>query len=215
MFTVRAFRDVLLSKSIVYRTFKSLVSSKSRTKQFVRQYLAEEKNSVVLDLGCGIGDFCKFFVPHCKYVGVDANPNYIALARDQNQSSQATFLIGDISNLDLSAYGPFDLVMMSGVLHHLDSESVLKTLSPVLQVLNTNGRFFAIEPVFEPGQSLVARLTIASDRGQYVRDTEGYRNVLSQLFEEVEIDVRHDVIRIPYTHAVITATKPKKVTFEC
>jgi len=205
---------MLLSRPFFYKTWKSLVTSQNRTSDLAERYLSVPAGSQVIDLGCGVGDFACFFTDHSTYVGVDSNPYYIKIARQTVNSDKAIFLEGDVGNIDLSQFGNFDLVMMSGVLHHLDTKTALAALTEAKKLMSDSGRFFAIEPVFEPGQSLIARLTIASDRGQYVRDTEGYRNVLSQLFEEVEIDVRHDVIRIPYTHAVITARKPKKATFE-
>lgn len=202
------FRDWSLARSSVYKSFKYLISSKKRTQKFVDQYLHVQPNSSILDLGCGVGDFCKYFVPESRYLGIDSNRRYIETAQRNCNDSNATFLCGDISTIDLNEYGPFDLVMMSGVMHHLDSSSVIDSLKPIAELLSESGRFFAIEPVFEPNQPLLARLIIASDRGQYVRDREGYSQILSTVFNSVNIETSHDIIRIPYTHALITASKP-------
>ena len=78
-------------------------------------------------------------------------------------------------------------------------------LRSVLEPLHNN-EFVAIEPVFSPDQGLIARLTIAADRGRYVRDAEGYESLLSLGFENVSSEVIHGRLRIPYSHIILTAT---------
>jgi hypothetical protein len=75
-----------------------------------------------------------------------------------------------------------------------------------MNLVGTSGRFVAIEPVFSPDQRLTARLLIASDRGRYVRDLDGYTALLSQGFKNVKGQVVHGRLRIPYSHAVLTCS---------
>jgi hypothetical protein len=99
---------------------------------------------------------------------------------------------------------PFDLVILAGVLHHLSSDEVISIAKASRHLVAQNGRMVAIEPVFSPNQRLIARLVIASDRGRFVRDREGYVNLLKYGFSEVEGVEVHDLLRIPYSHVVLT-----------
>jgi hypothetical protein len=112
--------------------------------------------------------------------------------------------VGDVSDSELRKRGPFDLVLMTGVLHHLPNEHVIDVVNGSKDLVSASGRFVAIEPVFSPDQRLSARLIIASDRGRFVRDKDGYLNLLRLGFEDVNGEVIHGRLRIPYSHVVLT-----------
>lgn len=63
----------------------------------------------------------------------------------------------------------------------LENTLVYKTFK---NLVSSTGRFVATEPVFSPDQRLAARLIIASDRGRYARDKDGYMNLLSSGFAD-------------------------------
>jgi hypothetical protein len=96
------------------------------------------------------------------------------------------------------------LVILTGVLHHLPNEHVAAIAGASKKLVSDDGRFVAIEPVFSPDQRLSARLLIASDRGRYVRDSDGYMNLLKAGFDNVSGDVVHGRLRIPYSHVILT-----------
>ena len=66
----------------------------------------------------------------------------------------------------------------------------------------TNAQFIAADI----DQRLSARLVIAADRGRYVRDAEGYVSLLRSGFENVNAEVLHGRLRIPYSHAILTCS---------
>ena len=68
---------------------------------------------------------------------------------------------------------------------------------------------FTNDPCLMPGQSRIARAVIQRDRGMNVRSPEGYRALAEPYFGEVRADVRHDLLRIPYSHALLTCAEPK------
>jgi cyclopropane fatty-acyl-phospholipid synthase-like methyltransferase len=197
-------RERLLSNTFVYKTFKSLVSPPAMERKTINEFLNIADNSKVLDLGCGYGDIARFFVNRCQYVGVDSNVGYINEARRRNAGTNAEFIVADITDTQVHEKGPFDLVFLSGVLHHLTSEQVSSIAATAKSLVAPAGRMVAIEPVFAPDQRLSARLIIAADRGRYVRDAAGYTNLLRSGFENVEADVVHGRLRIPYSHVILT-----------
>lgn len=200
-------RERLLQNMIVYKTFKSLVSPKSMETRTVTEFLSVPDGARVLDLGCGYGDIARFFVDRCSYLGIDSNESYVKEARRRNSQTNAEFLLADLSDEVVKQRGPFDLVILSGVLHHLTSEQVIALASASEELLSPTGRFVAIEPVFTPDQRLSARLIIASDRGRYVRDVDGYKTLLSKGFANVDGSVVHGRLRIPYSHVVLTCSR--------
>jgi 2-polyprenyl-3-methyl-5-hydroxy-6-metoxy-1,4-benzoquinol methylase len=197
-------RERLLGNTFVYKSFKNLVSPPRLVAQTVDRFLQVPDGARVLDLGCGYGDIAHFYANRCKYVGIDSNDAYIKEARRRNSQNDAVFIVGDVSDEVLLDHGPFDLVLLTGVLHHLPSDSVRQIATDSHRLISSSGRMVALEPVFSPDQRLLARLIIASDRGRYVRDADGYKSLLKVGFDSVQSDVVHGLLRIPYSHVVLT-----------
>ena len=197
-------RERLLGNTFVYKTFKSVVSPPAMESKTIHEFMNVPDGSSVLDLGCGYGDIARFYANRCRYVGIDSNPGYITEARRRNVGNNAEFIIADIADTTVHEKGPFDLVLLSGVLHHLSSEQVTAMASDAKSLVAESGRLVAIEPVFSPDQRLSARLIIASDRGRFVRDREGYINLLKSGFANVHGEVVHGRLRIPYSHVILT-----------
>ena len=200
------FREVILARPVVYRTFKRIVLPGGVLARLVNDHFVAPSGARVLDLGCGFGDYAPYFSGRCEYLGIDHNAGYIETARRMNANTDVTFLLADVADPIVREHGPFDLVMMSGVLHHLPSDAVRDLCKLVEPLLSPTGRFVAMEPVFDPDQRLSARLVIAADRGRYARDEQGYRSLLESSFGQVDSAIVTGILRIPYTHVVLTAT---------
>lgn len=198
-------RERLLSQPAVFQAVKWLTLPRGGLEHIIADHLHVEDGSSVLDFGCGYGDYAAVIGNRCRYVGIDHNPRYIELAHAKNTGNDAVFFVADVADPVVLDHGPYDLIMMSGVLHHLSSD-VVAALAPVISgLLSRGGRFVAIEPVFTADQRLSARLVIASDRGRHVRDEDGYRQLLAAQFDSVETTIVSGMLRIPYTHVVISA----------
>lgn len=198
-------RERLLSQPVVYRSFKKLVLPSGSHQRIVDSMFAVPEGGRVLDLGCGFGDFALYFASRCRYVGIDHNPGYIDTARRMNDGLDATFICADVTDPVVAEHGPYDLIFLSGVLHHLDDGQVATLAANVAPLLDQGGRFVALEPVFDPQQGLTARLIIASDRGRYVRDAAGYSHLLASALPQVRTEVVTGLLRMPYTHLLIEA----------
>ena len=199
-------RERILKIPFVYKALTLLVSPASLAADTVNDFLTVPDGSKVLDLGCGYGEIAKFFVGRTHYVGIDSNAGYIDEAKRRFQGTNAQFIAADIGDPEVLALGPFDLVLLTGVLHHLPSELVRELAEASKGLVSPTGRFVAVEPVFAPDQRLSARLVIAADRGRYVRDAEGYVSLLRSGFENVNAEVLHGRLRIPYSHAILTCS---------
>ena len=56
---------------------------------------------------------------------------------------------------------------------------------------------------FVPGQSRLARWVLRQDRGKFVRQRDEYERLAATSFSKLDTHVRHDLLRIPYTHLIL------------
>jgi SAM-dependent methyltransferase len=72
-----------------------------------------------IDLGCGTGTNCKYFLEHgWSVTGVDYVPRAIAAAK--RKAPGAKLLVGDVTRLaEVGVHGPFDLMLDLGCFHSI------------------------------------------------------------------------------------------------
>ena len=95
--------------------------------------------------------------------------------------------------------------MAIGVLHHLDDDTAVEVFGLASASLAPGGRFVSIDPTIVDGQSPIARFLASQDRGQNVRTPEQTAQLLEPYFDDVSIVVRHDLLRVPYSHVIAEA----------
>lgn len=195
----------VLSNPIVYRLFGQMIrkTSGGRT-AFLKEYVRPKTGDRILDIGCGPGDIVKY-LPDVKYVGFDASKDYINAARSR-YGDRATFICEQVSTKTLEEHSSFDIVTAMGILHHLDEAEALQLFHLAQAALKPGGRLVTIDPCFVEKQSPFARYIISKDRGQHVRTQEGYLALASQVFSTTAVSIRHDLLRIPYTHIILECT---------
>lgn len=98
-------------------------------------------SSNVLEIGCGTGLFTAAFAKTAaKIVAVDLSPDLLAIA-EQRSLRGVRFVLKNFEDCDLD--GPFDAVIGSSVLHHLDME---RALPKIFSLLKPRGRLSFAEP---------------------------------------------------------------------
>jgi SAM-dependent methyltransferase len=155
----------------------------------------------VLDCGCGPGDLCEY-LPDVDYVGIDIDPQYIAEARSRF-GDQATFRLGPLGEGTMIEEAHYDLVLAWGVLHHLDDDQAGDFMSLARRCLKPKGRLVTLDPCRIDDQSRVARYFLEKDRGRHVRSLEGWTALVTPMFPSAVFHLRHDLLRIPYTHLIM------------
>ena len=162
------------------------------------RYIRPKESDRVLDCGCGPGDVLDY-LPDVDYVGIDIDANYVAEAR-KRYGDRATFRLGPLGPKTMTEEAHYDLVLAMGVLHHLDDEQAMEFLSLARCGLKPGGRLVTLDPCYIEGQSRWARYIIDRDRGNHVRSLKEWQQLVRPTFPSATFHVRHDLLRIPYTH---------------
>lgn len=199
----------LLGFSWIYAGFQSLVGATRGAKWVSEHFWRAQPGQKVVDIGCGPGNTAHLLPDGVQYVGFDVSEHYIEHARevfanDPNKS----FIVGVAE--DFVAQPPAqmlnaDLVIMNGLLHHLDDNEALVALKLARAVLSPQGRLVCLEGCFLASQAPLARWILQQDRGQNVRSESAWKSLVSQIFLNFDTHILTGLLRIPYTQIIIEA----------
>jgi SAM-dependent methyltransferase len=195
--------SAILSHAKVYDVFQWMMGAKRGRSIVSSRYIKSKNGDCVLDVGCGTADIRRY-LSDVEYFGIDPNPHYIAAAKIRFRDVPGcTFLCGTFDEAILARLPKFDIVLASAVFHHLSDEDVVQVAKLAKAALKKHGRLVTLDPCYVEGQSPIAKFLISRDRGQHVRDAEGYRALMSYVFDSIVMDVCHDLARCPYTHVAM------------
>lgn len=195
----------LLEYPLVYNSFQLLMGASKVRAQFVSEYICPKPNDNILDVGCGTADILDFLPLDVNYIGFDASESYISFAR-RKFLGRGVFSCGIVDSVETKSLPKVDTVIAIGLIHHLDDDEVLTLMGVAKGVLKKGGRFIALDPCYEKGQSKVAKWLIDHDRGLNVRSEQEYRGLMSSVFSKCESSVVHRSW-IPYTHHIAVCHK--------
>jgi SAM-dependent methyltransferase len=193
-------KDVLASPRL-YQTFQEAGGFFGARLKAIRDYVAIRPGARIIDVGCGPGFLAQHLPKGVNYIGFDIDEAYIAYAR-QNFGHLGTFHCRIFDDAAAAEFGPADIVMMNGVVHHLDDATALTVFATIRKALAPGGLLFTLDGCFRDGQNPLAAWLLRSDRGEFVRTEPGYRALLGQVFEDVTIHLREDISRVPYSFAI-------------
>ena len=183
-----------------YELWLNLVGAPACAKVLVNEYVQPRVGDRILDIGCGPGTIVNY-LPACDYMGFDLNPKYIEIAKAHFPA--AHFVCERVSQFSLANEKSFDVVLALGIVHHLDDAEARQLFQTAYDALRPGGKLVTVDGVWVDGQSAGARWLLARDRGEYVRREREYAGIASQVFSNIRPSVRHDLLRIPYTHLIL------------
>lgn len=114
-----------------------------------KQLLSEKvkPNLMVLDLGCGVGNYTKYLAPICKEIwAVDNSEESIKIAKIECKPfDRVYFICEDISEFIFPE--KFDIILISGVLHYLNDDKFKETIHNISKLINKNGHIYLKETI--------------------------------------------------------------------
>ncbi len=170
------------------------------TKKFSRLLLGN-----IIDLACGTGELIDHISPE-QYLGIDINHEYIAFANNYRKKKNRKFIIGDITQVKLTA--KTDTAVFIGAAHHLNDLQItllcknIKT-SHVKKFILVDGR-----PV-GPFSLILSFLDAKLGGGKYFRGPEdliALARPYFKIFESGEFTAPRSFYTYPYF--IATAIKP-------
>jgi SAM-dependent methyltransferase len=164
----------ILGHPLVYDHLRPFaVGGLDYTDFYQRAELAAE--DVVLDLGCGTGHALEYLQGFTTYLGIDTDPVAISAAQRRYAGRpNVSFECKLCDAADIARLSP-SVVVMGGLLHHLDDLQALDVLrlvsaSPRLR------RVLTLDIVYLNGsEHLLSNLFAFLDRGRHCRRADAYR----------------------------------------
>jgi cyclopropane fatty-acyl-phospholipid synthase-like methyltransferase len=194
----------VLAVPAAYNLWWKLVGGPSWAKVLVSEYIQPTVGTRILEIGCGPGTIARY-LPQVEYVGFDVSSKYIEMAR--KRFPQAEFVCERVSQFSLAKQQSFDVVLAIGIVHHLDDQEARQLFQIAFDALKSGGKLITFDGVFTNDQSAAARWLLARDRGEYVRNEGEYLKIASQVFVNVKATIRHDLLRIPYSHLILECVR--------
>ena len=131
-----------------------------------------QPGKVTLEIGCGTGIFTEIFaLSKARIIAVDISPELIEIARKRGlPEKEVIFLEKPFEECDVE--GPFDAVIGSSILHHLELEVAMKK---VFALLKPGGRLSFAEPNYLNPQIFIERrfrrffVSVSPDETAFIR----------------------------------------------
>lgn len=196
----------VLSNPRVYEAFQLGVGA-GRVRKELLGVLDVRAGMRVLDIGCGPADILAD-LPDVEYVGVEPSVAYVRSAAERF-GDRGRFVAGGIDVIAERDLGMFDRIFAKGVLHHVADDLAAQLFTVAARQLVPDGLVVTLDPTRTDDQSRAARFMVGRDRGQAVRTPSAYAAFAHPHFSDVDVSVHHDLLRIPYSHAIVTCRDPR------
>ncbi len=190
----------LLESPVVYRTHMRLLGGRMIKRKLLERFLPTTPGLRVLDIGCGPAPD-RDLMGEVEWTGLELNEKYVRYVERRLRRNDR-ILLGDVAKVPEFLGEVFDVVLLSGVLHHLTDEQAQGVLENCSPLLDHDGFVLTIDPVRTTGASRLERLLLDADRGNYIRDKTGYDRLVPSSLGRVESSVHHGLGWLPQAQRV-------------
>jgi SAM-dependent methyltransferase len=192
----------VLDAPVLYLTYQYLVGGIKARRHCIQDHVPLTPGMRVLDIGCGPGYVAKWLAGS-QYVGLDTDERYIHYANSRYGKEYGKFSCELMTEEFVARNEPFDFVIMTGVLHHLDDPTAADVLNLCKKALKPNGVVITMDGYYGPGLHPVAKFLLDRDRGKYIRTQNAYLELARRHFGQVKSYDHPSYFRVPYTTIVM------------
>ena len=197
----------ILSSPILYNLSQRVVGAMKARKVLINSYAGIKNGYRILDIGCGTGYITKYLPSNVTYVGFDVSPIYIKYAEKRYINQNYSFNCEYLTKETLSRYEKFDIVMMNGLIHHLNDIDSKNILNLAKYCLNESGTVVGIDGCFKENLDFITMWMLKNDRGVFVRNKKDYESLFNSVFDDVFSEMRNNISYIPYNFLIWKLTK--------
>lgn len=155
-----------------------------RLPAWLKDELPSDKNSRILDIGCGFGQMLLRIRDegYSDISGIDIGSESVEFCRSRSLNVEK---INSIEEFSRTHTGKYDLILMSHVLEHIPKEQVIPTLASIRSMLAEGGSFIVMVP---NAQSATGVYWMYEDFTHHLLFTAGSLRyaLLSAGFEKIE-----------------------------
>ncbi|MGA2991958.1 MAG: class I SAM-dependent methyltransferase [Candidatus Korobacteraceae bacterium] len=191
----------ILANPTAYLAYQYIVGGIRARQRCIRDHVRPAESAVVLDIGCGPGYAVECFI-RPRYFGFDISPQYIRHAK-RKFGERVEFYCQYFDEQTLSWLPQVDIVLLMGVIHHMDDESVVQLLELAKRSMKPMGRLYTLDGCYQHEQSRIDRFFLETDRGKHVRGEAAYLKLVGKVFERVNGIIRKDLFFIPQTMLIL------------
>ena len=186
----------ILSYPFFYILSQKIMSSLSFNETIIKKYV-KKKHINVLDIGCGPADILES-LNNLNYYGYDINESYINFAKNKYKDKKPKLFCKKFSKKELKKLPKFDVILLSGLIHHLNDQESKQLLILCKKILKKKGKLITIDPILIKNQNPIARLLVKLDRGLNVRNKNNYLKLFKKYFKSCSNKIYIQKF-IPYT----------------
>jgi SAM-dependent methyltransferase len=198
----------IISAPWIYNLVQFVAGARMYRNTMVKDYIKPFDGCKILDIGCGTGEYVDYFSKYCKdfeYYGFDGEGVYIDYANELfKDNPKVHFYHKILTEEGLKEFNNFDIVIATGVMHHLDDPIVLSLLKLAKLSLKPGGRLITYDPGKFDEMSIFEKFFVKYDRGRSIRFEKDYAGLVKQVFTNYKSFT-------PY----LTYFKVRNVVFEC
>jgi 2-polyprenyl-3-methyl-5-hydroxy-6-metoxy-1,4-benzoquinol methylase len=188
-----------LSQPWVYSLAQVIMGAQRGRRLLAQRYIRAQPGYRILDLGCGTAEILDHLPADLHYTGYDVSEEYLEAARARYP--QHTFKLGALPDTSDTDY---DLVLVIGVLHHLEDVECRNLLVDARARLKPGGRIVTLDPL-RRGNPIEAAM-YALDRGRNIRGREAYIEIARSAGVEPQVCTAASDIGppwLPYTYFIM------------